>query len=824
MTDTLFADVLLPLPLAKVFVYRIPRHLEGAVAERIRVVVPFGKKKRYSGLIARLHHQAPKDREARYIEDVLDLEPCIGEKHLAFWDWMASYYMCTPGEVMNAALPTALKLSSETIVRLHPDIDEETVIQGLQEREIKLLDALKQSGALNLEEAAQAAGIKTIFPLLRRLMDRKLVAADEELKDVFKPRKEVFIRLSPEYQQEERLNALLDSLNRATRQQEILLGYLSLPEGLQGGFNWVSRKALMANFPKGAAALLALIDKSVFESETRTISRLGAESLDGQSFSLSDQQNRALQEIQDGLELGKPVLLQGATGSGKTEIYIRLMEEALERGDQVLYMLPEIALSSEIILRLRRHFGTRVQVYHSRFSEQERMEVWNAVSHFETSGQLILGTRSSLFLPFRQLGLIIVDEEHDPSFKQQDPSPRYQARDSAIYLARQNGAGIILGSATPSLESAYQSRIGKYHSVLLKERFGGAVLPDVLLDDLSVQTKKGRMKGSFGPLLVSEASLSFEQNKQVLLFRNRRGFAPMLECAKCKWIPHCVQCDISLTYHKSQHQLRCHYCGYALNVPSHCAECGSTDIRMKGFGTEKIEEEIQELFPGISVGRMDLDTTRSKSSYHRLMEDFREQRTQVMVGTQMISKGLDFGQVRLVGVLSADGMLNYPDFRANERGFQLLSQVAGRAGRRKEPGLAVIQTWKPDHPVLKWVQMHDYEGFYESEIEERRKYGYPPFTRLIGIYLRHEEVNQLEPAAELLGQWLRSVFGNRLLGPEFPPIAKVRNRFQKNFLLKLEQGIALQKVKEELQKQTARFFEENPLKGFRLIFDVDPYH
>lgn len=824
MTDTLFADVLLPLPLAKVFVYRIPRHLEGAVAERIRVVVPFGKKKRYSGLIARLHHQAPKDREARYIEDILDLEPCIGEKHLAFWDWMARYYMCTPGEVMNAALPTALKLSSETIVRLHPDIDEETIIEGLQEREIKLLDALKQSGALNLEEAAQAAGIKTIFPLLRRLMDRKLVAADEELKDVFKPRKEVFIRLSAEYHHEERLNALLDSLNRATRQQEILLGYLSLPEGLQGGFGWVSRKALMANFPKGATALLALIDKSVFETETRTISRLGAESLDGQSFSLSDSQNRALQEILDGLELGKPVLLQGATGSGKTEIYIRLMEDALERGDQVLYMLPEIALSSEIILRLRRHFGTRVQVYHSRFSEQERMEVWNAVSNFETTGQLILGTRSSLFLPFRRLGLIIVDEEHDPSFKQQDPSPRYQARDSAIYLARQNGAGIILGSATPSLESAYQARLGKYHAVLLKERFGGAVLPDVLLDDLSVQTKKGRMKGSFGPLLVSEASLSFDQNKQVLLFRNRRGFAPMLECAKCKWIPHCVQCDISLTYHKSQHQLRCHYCGYALNVPSHCAECGSTDIRMKGFGTEKIEEEIQELFPGISVGRMDLDTTRSKSSYHRLMEDFREQRTQVMVGTQMISKGLDFGQVRLVGVLSADGMLNYPDFRANERGFQLLSQVAGRAGRRKEPGLAVIQTWKPDHPVLKWVQMHDYEGFYESEIGERRKYGYPPFTRLIGIYLRHEDVNQLEPAAELLGQWLRSVFGNRLLGPEFPPVAKVRNRFQKNFLLKLEQGIALQKVKEELQKQTTRFFEENPLKGFRLIFDVDPYH
>jgi primosomal protein N' (replication factor Y) len=824
MTDTLFADVLLPLPLAKVFVYRIPRHLEGVVAERIRVVVPFGKKKRYSGLISRLHHQAPKDREARYIEDVLDIEPCIGEKHLAFWDWMANYYMCTPGEVMNAALPTALKLSSETIVRLHPEIDEEASIQGLQEREVRLLDALRQSGALNLEEAAQAAGIKTIFPLLKRLMDRKLVAADEELKDIFKPRKEVYIRLSTEYHQEERLNILLDSLNRATRQQEILIGYLSLPEGLQGGFGWVSRKALMTNFPKGASALAALVDKSVFESETRTISRLGAESLDGQSFSLSDQQTRALSEIQEGLEQGKPVLLQGATGSGKTEIYIRLMEEALERGDQVLYMLPEIALSSEIILRLRRHFGTRVQVYHSRFSEQERMEVWNAVSNFETSGQLVLGTRSSLFLPFRQLGLLIVDEEHDPSFKQQDPSPRYQSRDSAIYLAKQSGAGIVLGSATPSLESAYQARIGKYHQVILKERFGGAVLPDVLLDDLSVQTKKGRMKGSFGPLLLSEASLSFEQDKQVLLFRNRRGFAPMLECAKCKWIPHCVQCDISLTYHKSQHQLRCHYCGYALNVPSHCAECSSTDIRMKGFGTEKIEEEIQELFPGISVGRMDLDTTRSKSSYHRLMEDFREKRTQVMVGTQMISKGLDFGQVRLVGVLSADGMLNYPDFRANERGFQLLSQVAGRAGRRKEPGLAVIQTWKPDHPVLKWVQQHDYEGFYASEIDERKKYGYPPFTRLIGIYIRHEDIHQLEPAAELLGQWLRSIFGNRLLGPEFPPVAKVRNRFQKNYLLKLEQGIALQKVKEELQKQTARFFEENPLKGFRLIFDVDPYH
>lgn len=821
MNDTLFVDVLLPLPLAKVFVYRVPRHLEGFIQERIRIIVPFGKKKRYSGLIYRVHNQAPSDREARYVEDILDTEPCIEESQITFWDWMASYYMCTPGEVMNAALPSALKLSSETIVRLNPESDEQAA-DDLSEREIRILDALKQSGSLNLEEAAQAAGIKTIFPVLRKLMERKLILADEELNDIFKPRKEVFVRLAERFRSDVALTNLLDSLNRAARQQELLLGYLALPEGVQGGYDWVSRKVLMQSFPKGAPVLNALVDKGVFEVESRIISRLGSESSEGGELVLSKRQSETLAQVNDGLELGKPVLLQGATGSGKTEIYIRLMEEALERGDQVLYMLPEIALSAQIIVRLRSHFGSRVQVYHSRFSEQERMEVWNAVAKHTSSGQLILGTRSSVFLPFRRLGLVIVDEEHDPSFKQQEPAPRYQARDAAIYLANECRAGIILGSATPSMESAYRARQGKYHLVELNERYGGAVMPDVLLDDLSEQTRKGRMKGSFGELLLAESAKAFAENKQVLLFRNRRGFAPMLECAKCKWIPHCVQCDISLTYHKSQHQLRCHYCGYALNVPSHCADCGSTDIRMKGFGTEKIEEEMQDLFPGITVGRMDLDTTRSKSSYHRLMEDFREQRTQALVGTQMISKGLDFGNVRIVGVLSADGMLNYPDFRANERGFQLLSQVAGRAGRRKEPGLAIIQTWKPDHPVLKWVQQHDYMGFYLHEIEERKRYGYPPFSRLIGIYLRHEDYHQLDSAADALGNWLRGVFGNRLLGPEYPPVAKVRNRFQKNFLLKLENGIALGKVKEELQRQTSRFFEEHPLKGFRLLFDVDP--
>jgi primosomal protein N' (replication factor Y) len=816
---TQFADILLPLPLPKLFVYRVPRHMELMLQPLIRVIVPFGKKKRYTGIVHRIHNEAPRGHEARYIEDVLDEQPCIDATQLRFWEWMASYYLCGLGDVMQAALPSVLKLSSESIIRISPEAEEQDM-EGLSERQMRMLEAVQHSGALNLQELAQAAGIKTILPTLRGLMDRKLLVAEEEIKDVFRPRKEVFLCLHPHYQNEKNLHRVLDSMRRAPRQEELLLAYLSMQSPME--YAWVSRKELQQKAPAAIIGLQGLLQKGVFVSESRVVSRLGGGNQHAAPFNLSAEQEEAISVIRQGFDAHKTVLLHGQTGSGKTELYIRLMEEQLADGKQVLYLLPEIALTSQIILRLRAHFGAAVQVYHSRFSEQERMEVWNAVAEQDEKGQIILGARSSVFLPYRKLGLVIVDEEHDPSFKQNEPAPRYHGRDAAMVLASMHKARVLLGSATPSLESYHHAREGKYHLCSLLNRYGGSVLPDIWLDDLKEATKKTRIQGSFGPLLLKTMKEKLEAGRQIILFRNRRGFAPMLECARCQWIPHCVQCDISLTYHKSLNQLRCHYCGYSMNLPSQCRDCGSTDIRMKGFGTEKLEEEIATHFPDASVARMDLDTTRSKSSYHKIIEDFRERRTEILVGTQMLSKGLDFEGVQLVGVLSADAMLNYPDFRSYERSFQLLSQVAGRAGRRQEPGVAVIQTWNTDHPVLEWVRRHDYQAFFEHEIAERRRYGYPPFSRLIKIVLRHEAADQLDPAADLLGQALRIDFGNRILGPEYPPVAKVRNQFQKNILLKLEQGIALPKVKNHLQEVLRRFFEDHPLKGFRVILDVDP--
>jgi primosomal protein N' (replication factor Y) len=821
--STLFADIILPLALPRLFTYRVPRHLENQVAELQRVIVPFGKKKRYSGIIHKLHQVAPAEREARYIEDILDHEPTIDSKQLEFWEWLATYYMCSLGEVMNATLPSGMKLSSETVIRAL-ELGENEEEPELTDREQLILDALSVAGELSLKDVAEITGIKTVFPILRTMMEKRLVVSDEDIKDVFKRKTEIFVHLAEEFKEEGALNALLNQLSKAPKQEELLLAFMSSSNGFNEKMESVSRKELLKRSGAKSTVLLQMVKKGIFVAESRTISRLGGNAATSELVSLSDPQTQALEEIRLGFSQNKVVLLHGLTGSGKTEIYIQLIRDALDRGEQVLYMLPEIALTSQIINRLRIQFGRKVQVYHSRFSENERMEVWQAVSRQSNEGSLIVGARSSLFLPFRNLGLILVDEEHDSSYKQNDPAPRYQGRDAAIYMSGLYETNILLGTATPSVESYYHAMSGKYQYVRLSERFGGAVLPEIQIADLKEDTRKQKMQGIFSPTLIKNIAETTAKQKQSILFRNRRGFAPMLECNKCRWIPHCVQCDISLTYHKSVHQLKCHYCGYSMNVPSKCGECESTDMRMKGFGTEKIEEELGSLIPELRIARMDLDTTRSKNGHHKLIEDFQEQRIDVLIGTQMISKGLDFDHVQLVAVLSADSMLNYPDFRAFERSFQLLSQVSGRAGRRKEPGLAIIQTWKPDHPVLEWVKNHDYDGFYANEIDEREKFGYPPFTRLINLSLRHESNLELDEAADRLGAFLRITFGGRILGPEYPPVSRIRNQFQKNIMLKIEPKASLKKVKDELNKQISRFFSEFPLKGYRLVIDVDPYN
>ena len=818
---TLFVDVIVPLALPQLFTYRVPSLLNDFIKPLQRVIVPFGKRKKYTAIVYSIHEKPPSGYEARYLENLLEEEPTISKQQLLLWNWIAEYYMCTLGEVMQAALPAGLKLSSETVLKLHGTLNRD-LLPELSDREHLIIDALESAGELSLLDVEQIAGIKTVYPIVRGLMEKRLIVAEEEMRDTFRQRTEIIIILNDEYASEEALNELLGQLKKAPKQQEVLLAFLSMGNMDFSALQPVIRKELIKKAVNGQAPLLQLIKKGVFKQENRVVSRLTGEDDPESDYTLSDAQQKATDQIREAFTERQTVLLHGLTGSGKTEIYIELIKEELDRGNQVLYLLPEIALTAQIINRLRKYFGRRVQVYHSRFSENERVEVWNATATGDEAGSIILGARSSVFLPFAKLGLVIVDEEHESTFKQTEPAPRYHARDVASVLASFHKARVLLGSATPSIESYHNAMEGKFGFVTLKERFGNALLPEVFINDLRQDVKKQRMQGVFSLALTKEIDATLKANHQVILFQNRRGFAPMLECRNCHWVPHCAQCDISLTYHKAIHQLRCHYCGYSMNVPSNCIECRSTDMRMKGFGTEKIEEELHVLFPDVSAARMDLDTTRSKFSYHKLIDDFGQERTQVLIGTQMVSKGLDFGNVRLVGVLSADSMMNYPDFRSFERSFQLLSQVSGRAGRKKTPGVVLIQTWKPDHPVLKWVQEHNYSGFYLYEIEERRKYHYPPFSKLIHVTLKHEKAEELDPAAESLGNHLRKTFGVRILGPEYPPVSKIRNMFQKRLLVKVELNVSMKKIKEELKKQVDTFFKENALKQFRVIIDVDP--
>lgn len=820
--QTLFVEVVLPLPLPRMFTYRVPNLLRHEVKLLQRVIVPFGKNKRYTAIIWEIHEQPPKEYEARYIDQCLDEEPILNTVQKGFWEWMAAYYICSVGDVMQAALPSGLKLSSETKILPYPQAEE----QELNEREHLIMEALEKLGELSLPDIEKMLGIKTIYPLLRSMMEKRLIVSAEEMQEKFKPRVEIWVHLDQTYYSEAALNHLLTSLKRAPRQQEVLLAFLSMP-GNHSPENIVAvKRSDLLNKSAGLqAALLQAVKKGIFHLEERVVSRLGGEQASPVQINLSEAQQAALESIRLHFTSQMPVLLYGHTGSGKTEVYIRLIEEQLKAGKQVLYLLPEIALTAQIINRLRRFFGRKVQVYHSRFSENERVEVWNMVATGNLhTGSLILGARSSLFLPFRNLGLVIIDEEHEPSFKQNEPSPRYHARDAAIYLARLSKAQVVLGSATPSFESFYNAQQGKYAMVRLEERYGGASLPQITLVNLKAETMKRRMNGLFSGFLLNELKQVLEQGGQAILFRNRRGFAPMLKCNKCQWVPECVQCDISLTYHKTIHQLRCHYCGYSINVPSSCGNCGSTDLRMLGFGTEKIEEELNAFLPGISTQRMDLDTTRSKFSYHRIIDDFEQQRVQVLIGTQMISKGLDFSNVRLVGILNADAMLNYPDFRAYERSFQLLTQVAGRAGRSTQAGKVIIQTWNPDHPVLSLVQSHRFDDLYALEIPERKKFYYPPFCRLIQLTLKHEQAAMLDEAADSLAETLRATFGKRILGPEYPAIPRVRNYYQKRLLLKIEPEASAPKIKLRLHEITSAFFSKFPLKHFRIVLDVDPVY
>ena len=817
-----FVDVILPLPLNSCFTYALPETLAGNVQVGCRVVVPFGKKKFYTGIVQDIHCREPEGYEVKDVADVLDACPVLLASQFKLWDWVADYYLCTRGDVYKAALPSGLKLESETIVAFNPDFEPSG---RLSDREQKVLSQLESEGETSVTCLEKSCGVKNMLTLVKSLLDKEAIMVKEELKRTYRPRTEVRVRLTAAARNEHRLHFFFDELQRrAPKQLDLLMRYLELSGSLGGSsVREVSKAELLQRAQATPAVFNGLVEKGILEIYKQEVGRLDNSAVaDLQPLNpLNVHQEKAYHAIINVFHQKNVCLLYGVTASGKTEIYIHLIAETIRRGRQVLYLLPEIALTAQITARLRRVFGARLGIYHSKFPDAERVEIWQK----QLSGQdydIILGVRSSVFLPFRRLGLVIVDEEHENTYKQQDPAPRYHARNAAIMLASYYGAKTLLGTATPSLESWYNAGTGKYGLVELKERYTQIQLPEILPVDIKELQHKKRMNGPFSPLLLQHIREALEQHAQVILFQNRRGFAPMVECHTCGWVPRCKNCDVSLTYHKGLRQLTCHYCGYTMPVPRRCPACEGTDLRSRGFGTEKIEDDIRALFPEARVARMDLDTTRTRAAYERILADFEQGRTDILIGTQMVSKGLDFEHVNVVGILNADTMLNYPDFRAYERAFQLMAQVAGRAGRKDKRGRVVLQTKSIDHPIIAQVMANDFEGMASGQLAERQMFRYPPYYRLVYVYLKHRDEALLDVMAHAMAERLRAVFADRVLGPDKPPVARVQTLFIRKIVVKIETTASLSRVRQWLVEVQREVQSDERFRSLLVYYDVDP--
>lgn len=820
---TLFAEVLLPVPVPGTFTYRVPYDLNDFIRVGQRVAVQFGKTKILSGLVFAITDKVP-EVEVKYLTDILDDEPIVNPVQLRFWEWVKTYYLCHLGEVMQAALPSALKLSSETKVALSPDFILDSM--ALSDYEYLIVEALQTQPKIAISEVSKIIGFKKVMPLIRTMMEKGILVIEEELNEKYKARYERFVRLTGVYRNETQLQELMDGLTkRAYKQLEVLLAFLTLGGDCD---NDIKATELLKKAQATSNILKAMADKGIFEVYERQVSRLKdfKAQIPTSTIQLTEAQLKAFNEIHEGFEASRPVLLHGVTSSGKTEIYIKLIQEALDQGKQVLYLLPEIALTAQIINRLKQYFGDKLGVYHSRYGTNERVEVWQQVNDFAQSQspqrQVIIGSRSAIFLPYSDLGLIIVDEEHDSSFKQIDPAPRYNARDAAIVLGSIHHAKVLLGSATPSYESYYNALNGRYRLVELTQRFGGVEMPEIILSDMRVERRRKTIRADFGSVLLDAVKETLENQQQAILFQNRRGFSLRVECDDCHYVPQCINCDVSLIYHKQQNVLRCHYCGYTASVPAECPSCHSPNIKMHGFGTEKVEEDLKILLPNARVARLDLDTTRSKNDYQSILEAFQEKETDVLVGTQMVTKGLDFDAVKVVGILNADNMLSFPDFRAHERSFQLMAQVAGRAGRKGQQGRVVIQTYDPSHPVLQDVLRNDFKGLYEKQMTTRQQFGYPPFYRLVMIRLKHKDFHKLNPAAAELSSMLRPIFKQDLLGPEYPMVSRVKNLYIKQMLVKFNREHNSQQVKELIINKIHQFQLMPEYKSVIVQIDVDP--
>lgn len=813
--ETLFVEVILPLSLAINYTYRVPYELNDRIGVGKRVVVQFGKHKMYTALVKSIGTQPPEFYQAKYIIDVVDDVPVINTKQFEFWDWIASYYLCNEGDVMSAALPTGLKLASETILVIREELPEELV---LTEKEELIFQVLQKQQRMSIDDVVELLGQKTVYPIINSLIAKEIIFVAEEVVEKYKPLLKSFIKLNPFYQDQENLKQLFAVLERAPKQLDALLAYLKLSRTDQA----VPRQLLLEESACGQAALKALLDKDIFSLEKRQVSRLNQTGDEFEvNFELSPAQQHAFNEVQKGFEEKDVVLLHGITASGKTQLYIKLIEKAIANGGQVLFLLPEIALTTQIVERIKQYFGDKIGVYHSKFNDNERVEIWNKVVN--GAYQVVLGARSAVFLPFKELKLIVVDEEHEASYKQHEPAPRYQARDAAVFLAHLHQAKVVLGSATPSIESFYNAQTDKYALVTLNERFGGVQLPLQQVVSIAEETKRKKMTSYFTSVLIDDMAAALENKEQVILFQNRRGYATILICATCGYAPKCVNCDVSLTYHKTSGKLHCHYCGYHQSSINICPACGSVHIEQKGFGTERIEEELSLIFPEAKIARLDLDSTRTKNSLQQIISDFQDKKTQVLIGTQMVAKGLDFDNVSLIGVINADTLLNYPDFRAFERSYQLLAQVAGRAGRRDKQGKVCIQAYDDSHRIIKQVMENNYLQMYADEMDERKQFNYPPFTRLIFINVKHKDAHVLQVASNQLASALRQQLGNRILGPEQPLVARIRNYYIKQIIIKIEKAAPVQKVKTILKDTIRDFNAQKDFKSVITQIDVDPY-
>lgn len=820
----LYAQVILPLAVEGMFTYRVPEAFQDRITPGSRVLVSFGKKRMYSAIVYALHHDPPEAFKPKNILDLLDDIPMVGVEQIQLWDWMSSYYMCTPGEVMRAALPSGLRPESESKVRLNQHYEDEGVLDSYERL---LLEVVKDRGEVSVGELQLSGISKNPMSILKQLVETGAVEINEFIRQTVSPKSISYLRFAEPFRTEEALHSLLDQLARAPRQQELVERILDLTGIDQLKQAPSLRKKELTKVPGAQGAITALVKKGVLEQfEKEELGREQDPELDGKPLHrLTDEQEGALGKIRELFAAQQTVLLHGVTSSGKTELYIHLIREILDQGKQVLYLLPEIALTTQIIGRIRQVFGNKVGVYHSRYSDSDRVHVYRNLLGLtdDESYSVVIGVRSAIFLPFKKLGLIIIDEEHENTYKQHDPAPRYHARDTAQVLALFHNGRVLMGTATPSFETLYNAKTHKFGYVTLSNRYGHVEAPEMVVANVKQAIKRKQMHSHFTPQLTQAIQETLARGEQIILFQNRRGYSHYIVCNDCAHIPKCGRCDVSLTYHRISGKLECHYCGHKENMPTECPSCGTTHMSMKGFGTEKIEDELPLLFEGIRVGRLDTDTARSLVQTSKMLQNFEEGNLDVLIGTQMLSKGLDFSKVSLVGVLDADQMLHFPDFRAFERSYQLISQVSGRAGRRKTRGKVIIQTMDPTHPVIGYILQQDQEGLYVDQMEERQIFGYPPFKRMIRISFRHKIPSILDGATDLLAKDLKQIFSERVLGPQYPPVRKTHNYFMKQIILKIEREASFERARELLKEVLDGLSRNEVFRSVRISVDVDPF-